>query len=356
MNAIRLRVWVNPNSASSGGANGWCDISDMVTKAVLADNEGMDILITIHFSDWWADPGKQNKPTAWESMSVTQLNTAVYNHTTDVVTALGNAGVTPKWVQIGNETNDGMLWQDGRASQSGMANYAQFVTSGHHAVKDYNSNIKTVAHIANGNDNALYQWNIGGIIGNGAQFDIIGMSLYPETNDWQTLNNDCYANMLDVKSRYSKDVMVVEVGMSQGSPATSKQFLEDIIDKTQQAGGLGVFYWEPQTHNGWKGYTKGAWDDDGSPSIALDAFIDTTLNVSQTKNHIQIYPNPVSNELVIKPNTLNIRFIKIVDITGKTITIFDDIQNKNTFNISHLQNGIYFLIINNNQYYRFLKN
>ena len=113
LDAVRLRVWVNPDVSP---ANGWCDIEDMVKKAELAKAAGFDIMICIHFSDWWADPGNQTKPAAWANYTIPQLESALYNHTTDILNALNAKGITPKWVQIGNETSDGMLWNSGKAS------------------------------------------------------------------------------------------------------------------------------------------------------------------------------------------------------------------------------------------------
>ena len=108
IDSIRLRVWVNP-------AGGWCDQADVVAKAVAAKNMGMRILIDFHYSDTWADPGDQNKPAAWANYSMAQLTQAVSVHTNAVLSALQSAGVTPEWVQVGNETNDGMLWPVKRA-------------------------------------------------------------------------------------------------------------------------------------------------------------------------------------------------------------------------------------------------
>ena len=116
MNSIRLRVWVNPSPV-------WNDAADVVAKAVRAKNLGMRVMINFHYSDYWADPGKQNKPAAWASMNFTDLKAALASHTTSVLTQLKTAGVTPEWVQVGNETNNGMLWQDGKASDN-MTNYA----------------------------------------------------------------------------------------------------------------------------------------------------------------------------------------------------------------------------------------
>jgi arabinogalactan endo-1,4-beta-galactosidase len=265
MNTIRLRVWVNP----SGGWNGQ---NVVIAKAIRARNAGMRIMIDFHYSDSWADPGKQFKPAAWNGHSISQLQTDVYNHTFNVLNALAANNVFPEWVQVGNETNNGMLWEEGRASVN-MRNYALLVDRGYAAVKAVNPNTKVIVHVSNAYDNALFRWNFDGLRSNGARWDVIGMSLYPETNNWQTLNNQALSNMNDMRSRYGKDVMLVEVGMNFDQATTSRSFLADIIAKTRQAGGLGVIYWEPQAFN-WMGYLKGAWGTNGRPTVALDAFLE----------------------------------------------------------------------------------
>jgi hypothetical protein len=101
------------------------------------------------------------------------------------------------------------------------------------------------------------------------------MSLYPEPDNWQTLNSQTATNMNDMRSRYGKGVMIVEAGMAFDQPSASKAFLQDLISRTRSAGGLGVLYWEPQAYN-WQGYSKGAWNTNGRPTIALDAFTEGT--------------------------------------------------------------------------------
>ena len=355
LNAIRLRVWVDP---SVSGANGWCNISDFVAKAKLAKAQNMDILISIHYSDYWADPGKQNKPAAWTTMSVSQLETAIRNHTTDVLTALNAEGITPKWVQIGNETNDGMLWETGKASSNGFTNYAKFINAGNTAVKNFNNNIKTVVHLANGDDNAVFKWNIGGLINNGAVFDVIGMSLYPESNNWQTKVENAYANMLDMKSRYNKEIMMAEVGFDVNQQQIAHQFLTYIIEKTKQAEGLGVFYWEPIAHNNWKSYSKGAWDSDGSPSLAMDAFIDSSsLNIKDynSEGDVKIFPNPSLETIKILLKNKVIYKVVIFDITGKVVLSKEINKNAEILDIKNLNRGVYFIKVNNLSNVKFIK-
>jgi arabinogalactan endo-1,4-beta-galactosidase len=267
MNSIRLRVWVNPT-------DGWCNTADVVAKAVRAKNLGMKILIDFHYSDWWADPGKQNKPAAWASEDFAALKQSLIDHTTSVLDTLKTNGVIPTWVQVGNETNDGMLWEDGRASKS-MNNFAQLIDAGYNAIKSVDTSIKVIVHISNGFDNGLFRWIFDGLKSNGAHWDIIGMSLYPSTSNWATLNIQCLANMNDMVSRYNKDVMVVEVGMPWDQADICKSFLSDLISKVKSVKGgrgLGVFYWEPECYNNWQGYTLGAFDNSGRPTAALDAF------------------------------------------------------------------------------------
>ena len=267
MNTIRLRVWVNPSPAFNNAA-------DVIAKAIRAKNLGMRIMIDFHYSDSWADPGKQTKPAAWAGQDVSGLKTLITAHTTDVLSQLKNNGITPEWVQVGNETNNGMLWPEGKASTN-MAAFAQMFNAGSDAVKAVFPSAKVIVHISNGYDNALFRWMFDGLQLNGAKYDVIGMSLYPTAANWTSLNTQCLANMNDMVARYGKEIMVVEVGMPWDNAAVCKSFLSDIIFKTATVSGnkgLGVLYWEPQAYNNWQGYTLGAFDNSGKPTAALNAF------------------------------------------------------------------------------------
>ena len=267
MNSIRLRVWVNPT-------DGWCNKEDLLVKAIRASNLGMRIMNDFHYSDSWADPSQQTKPAAWASLNFTDLKTAVATHTSEVLNLLKTNNITPEWVQVGNETGNGMLWNDGKASVN-MANYAALNNAGYDAVKAIFPNAKVVVHVQNGNDNSLFHWLFDGLKNNGGKWDVIGMSLYPTTSNWSTMNADCLTNMNDMVSRYGKEVIICETGMSWDSPLIAKSFLSDLILKTKSVSsnkGLGVFYWEPEAYGNWKGYTLGAFDDSGKATAALDAF------------------------------------------------------------------------------------
>ncbi|MDD4609895.1 MAG: glycosyl hydrolase 53 family protein [Bacteroidaceae bacterium] len=266
MNAIRLRVWVNP-------ADGWCSITDVVTKARRAHQLGLQLLIDFHYSDSWADPGKQTKPKAWQPLSFAELKEAVATHTREVLLALQAEKITPRWVQVGNETGNGMLWPDGRADTD-MQRYAKLNNAGYDAVKAVFPDAKVVIHLQNGNDNNLFRWLFDGLQAHGARWDVIGLSLYPSPDNWQTMNAACLYNMNDMIARYQKEVMICEVGMSWDAPDASYSFLHDLLQKAQAIAGhkcLGLFYWEPQSYN-WQQYSKGAFTLSGRPTHALDAF------------------------------------------------------------------------------------
>ncbi|MGI4833101.1 MAG: glycoside hydrolase family 53 protein [Janthinobacterium lividum] len=274
INSIRLRVFVNP---SDDKASGHCSPAEVVTMAKRATDLGFRVMIDFHYSDTWADPGKQAKPAAWASHPFPQLLTDVYDHTFDTMTALKASGVTPEWVQVGNEIPGGMLWPEG--STKNPAQLAQLITRGYEAVKAVSPTSKVVVHLDRGNDNALYRDFFDTLTKNGGRFDVIGMSYYPYwlKQDYTESIANLRANLLDMVRRYpGKEVVVAEVG----NDYTAVQNSYDLLAATQQAvravpqgKGLGVFYWEPEGAKSWSGYQLSAWTDDGKPSPALKAFL-----------------------------------------------------------------------------------
>lgn len=267
MNSIRLRVWVDP-------ANGWCNKNDVLVKAFRANSLGMRLMIDFHYSDVWADPGQQTKPAAWSNFSLEELEEAVAAHTKEVLTVLKDHSIEPEWVQVGNETGNGMLWDEGKASES-MENYAKLNNAGYDAVKEVFPNSKVIVHLHNGFDNGLYRWLFGGLKENGGKWDVIGMSLYPEAGNWQSMNDACIANAKDMITLYGSEIMICEVGMPWDEAEACKAFLSDLIAKCKAIENdkcLGVFYWEPQSYGSWNEYTLGAFDSSGKPTVALEAF------------------------------------------------------------------------------------
>ena len=290
MNAIRLRVWVNPK-------NKWNGKDDVLKKAERAKNLGMRLMIDFHYSDYWADPAKQSVPKAWKDYNFTKMKQAVADHTKDVLSALKAKGIDVEWVQVGNETTDGMLWGEntssdddhpvygkesdavtGRASRN-MANFAGYVTAGYDAVKSVYPKAKVVVHLDKGNNLDQYTWLFNGLKKNGGKWDVIGMSLYPywvlesdKSKTWQQITDACLSNIKTLSAQYNCDVVVSEIGEKWNSDYAAA-FLKKAIDGCKAIPTCeGVFYWEPECNPGWNNYQLGAFDNSGKPMPSLDAF------------------------------------------------------------------------------------
>ncbi|MGE5810265.1 MAG: glycosyl hydrolase 53 family protein [Ignavibacteria bacterium] len=349
INALRFRVWVNP-------AGGYCNKQDVLYMAHRADSMGFDIMINFHLSDTWADPGHQTKPAAWVTHTLTQLNSDVYGHVYDVLVTLKSLGIIPKWVQIGNETNDGALYETGKASTN-MSNFASIIKSGYNAVKAVDSSIQVIVHLSNGHDNQMFRWMFDGLRNNGAKWDIIGMSVYPYWANlpWQTDDSLALITMEDMIARYNTKVMVVEAGYLYYKPVEANQYLLDLIEKTKSVGGLGVFYWEPQSYN-WQGYQLGAWNPaTKQPTAAMDAFLGISAVSVDENNHIpgsygiKIYPNPFNPSATIEyelPKSSDVSIV-IYDILGNEIaTLADGFENTGSHTITwqpqNVSSGVYF--------------
>ena len=291
MNAIRLRVWVNPDPFYGP----WSNKADVLAKARRAHAQGQALLIDFHYSDFFADPSRQDKPAAWADYTMEQLQQAVRQHTVDILTALRDEGIEPAWVQVGNETRSGMLWDSGKIdwSQSGTAawtGYATLSNAGYDAVKSVFADVPVIVHIDRGHeDNA---WFYEQFKAAGGKFDMIGLSHYPETATWQAQNLQTANHIKTLHQKFSVPVMVVETGFYASNETLAAQVISDFFAKAKAAEGCtGVFYWEPQVYGGWRphyyeglnwgSYDKGAFTPDGRPSAALDAFYDPTDGVPQ---------------------------------------------------------------------------
>lgn len=210
VNLVRLRLWNDPYSPQGEpyGAGG-CDLSYVITLARRVVSQGFSWMLDLHYSDFWADPGKQTIPKAWQGMTMEELADAVGSYTLSVLEALRGAGVTPNMVSVGNELSNGLLWPVGRTP-----NYpaiTRLVSAGVEAVRRFDPKLPVILHLDNGGNNALYrEWFDHYFAMGGTDFDIIGLSYYPF---WHGTMADLKANLLDIGQRYGKQLMVVEVSM-----------------------------------------------------------------------------------------------------------------------------------------------
>lgn len=274
-NYVRLRLWVDPydseGNSYGGGSN---DFNTTLYLAKRAQEKGMKVLIDFHLSDYWADPGTQSKPKAWENLSYDELKTTLYNYMKNTLNDFKNQGVVPDMVQVGNETSSGILWDEGKIGGD-YTDFTQLAELLNQAISGVRASVgnqtKIVLHLDNGGNNSLYRWWFDGVTGCGfdLDFDIIGLTYYPM---WHGTMDDLQYNLNDISARYNKDVMIVETAYAftladgdglgssfspqdeeiGGYPASvqgQKDFmsdLESVILNVPGNRGLGFFYWEPE--------------------------------------------------------------------------------------------------------------
>lgn len=292
MTAVRLRVWVNP---TAGGYGPWSDKADVLAKARRAKAQGLDLLVDFHYSDIFADPGTQTAPLDWAGYSAEQTRQAVAAHTRDVLQALKDEGIAPRWVQVGNETNQGMVWDRGKIdwTKSGTARFTDYVAmsnAGYDAVKEVLPQALVVVHIAEAykaSDSDC--WFFKDFKNAGGKFDVIGLSHYPDAAKWSSTTAGDQSNANAVKSvkalgeKFGVPVMLVETGFSCYEATTASQVMHDLMGRLEQTPQCaGVFYWEPEVDGQWRpayyeqkkwnAYAMGAFTTYGRPTIALDAF------------------------------------------------------------------------------------
>ena len=270
LNAVRLRVWVNPR----GGWSGADDVLEMAKRAKYYD---MAIMIDFHYSDWWADPGKQHIPAAWQYMSYDEMKNALAEHTEDVLTLLKKNGIDVKWVQVGNETTNGFLWPMGRASDN-MEKYAGFTEAGYQAVKKIYPNAQVIIHLDGGCDQKRYDFIFDGLKKYGTHYDMIGLSVYPYwdvmaklESDWKGTVRDCTANIKHLYEKYGKETMIVETGAEAKHPKEGYIIMKTLVNAAKNdCGGHchGVFYWAPELEGQ---YPLGAFDNH-RPTEIMKAF------------------------------------------------------------------------------------
>ncbi|MDX2301382.1 MAG: glycosyl hydrolase 53 family protein [Microscillaceae bacterium] len=189
VNVIRLRLWKNPESSNS-------DFATVKALAQEIKSLGMQVLLSVHYSDSWADPAKQTKPAAWQNISFDQLLDSVYQYTQKIM-----AEITPEYIQIGNEINGGFLWPDG--SISNFSQFKQLLNQGIKAVKESNTSTKIIIHYAGYENADPFFSKISSL-----DFDIIGISYYPRWHgkDLQALE----VNLKFISERHDKPILIAE--------------------------------------------------------------------------------------------------------------------------------------------------
>ena len=276
VDTIRIRLWNDPwsETGESYGA-GENDLKTSLEIAKRVTAAGFGVLLNFHYSDFWADPGKQIKPKAWADYGVKELERAVYDYTLESMRTFLDAGVNITMVQVGNELSNGLLWPEGKVPN--YDNIATFVNAGIRAVRKADAAIPVMIHLDNGGNNALYREWFDNFTKRGEDFEIIGLSYYPFWHGSLQMLND---NMNDIAERYGKDLVIAEVSMGYTMedyknyeklsdeerkgyatrpalvekieyPMTKQgqyDFMEDFLNRISHikgGKGKGFFYWEP---------------------------------------------------------------------------------------------------------------
>lgn len=266
---VRLRLWHTP-------AEPWHGLDATVAFAHRLQAAGFELMLDIHYSDSWADPGHQVTPAVWQGIPNAALVDSVAAYTTRVVDRFTDEGLALRYVQLGNEVDAGMLWDTGRvgwpgsawdspAQWAGLTSLLRAAARAARAALPPGAPTELIVHLAPGGDNVRCRWFVDQLVSAAVDFDVIGLSYYPW---WHGTLWQLQANLRDLGPRYGKAMMVVETAypwtlaaadatgnfvtgqgaLAGGYPATplgQRDFLRDVRRVVETAGGIGVIYWEP---------------------------------------------------------------------------------------------------------------
>jgi arabinogalactan endo-1,4-beta-galactosidase len=306
-NYVRLKLWHTPEE----------DYNNLTRILYLAErlkSKNLKLLLNFHYSDTWADPGKQYKPAAWQGLSFETLKDSVYQYTKNVLKALDTQGTLPDMVQIGNEINQGMLWNDGKVGGSydtpeQWAKLAALINEGIRGIREScegGDSISIIIHIANAANNGICRWFFDNLTGQGVKFDYIGLSFYPW---WHGTLDGVRNNLNDLALRYDKNIIVAEMAypwtlqwydntgnivgstdqLHAGYPATvdgQTNFMRNLIKivrNTRNQKGVGIFYWAPDwisvqpVGSSWENVTL--FDFEGKVLSSMDVFLEKPVDL-----------------------------------------------------------------------------
>jgi len=267
-NYIRLKLWHSPSEDYN-------NLDKILYMAQRIKGMEMKFLLNFHYSDTWADPGHQDKPAAWQGITLDELKDSVYTYTKKVMTALDEQGTLPDMVQIGTEISSGMLWKDGWVGgdyNGQWPDLAELINEGVRGVRESSpagDSVKIMIHYAGGGNNSGCRWFYDNLKSHGAKFDIIGLSFYPW---WHGTLTQARSNLNDLAGRYNKDIVIAETAypwtlqwydskhniigsesqLHDGYPASvsgQASFLRDLMNMVRQTKndrGTGIFYWAPE--------------------------------------------------------------------------------------------------------------
>ncbi|WP_287914604.1 glycosyl hydrolase 53 family protein [Cellulomonas sp.] len=369
---VRVRVWNDPyDAAGYGYGGGTVDVDRAVEIGERATAAGLGVLVDFHYSDFWADPGKQSAPKAWRSLTVAEKADAVEDYTAASLQRFEDAGVDVTMVQVGNETNNGVAGVT--VSGDGWPAVAQIYSAGSAAVRDVLPDALVALHFTNPETSGRYAGYAAQLAANGVDYDVFASSYYPF---WHGTLGNLTSVLGGVAESYGKKVMVAETSWAstledgdghpntvragqndadlaypisvQGQATAVRDVMQAVADVPDDAG-IGVFYWEPawlpvgppsqleenrtlwETHgSGWASSYAGEYEDDaatwyggsswdnqalfdveGEPLESLRVFRYVTTGATAPRAAVSVAPATVTvdeGQPVVLPTTVSVTY------------------------------------------------
>ena len=317
INTARIKIWHTPSL-------NYNNLESVLEIADRASSVGLDLFLDFHYSDTWADPSSQTKPSAWVDLNFETLCDSLEQYSHHVITKLKNQNTLPKYVQIGNETDCGFLWPDGYVCDESnndsqwnkLRDLFMHAIEGINSALDTQDTLKIISHVSSGGN-----WFFNNLIGQGVDIDILSISYYPM---WHGTLSDLNQNMDELGNEFQKPVLIVEtaypftlqwndntnniLGLEtqlledyEASEEGQFTFLHDLITLVDENDyGLGICYWAPdwistnQFGSPWE--NQALFDFDGELLDAISVFDNSSVAIKRidnfSLNNIYNYPNP----------------------------------------------------------------
>ena len=346
INTARIKIWHTPSL-------NYNNLESVLEIADRASSVGLDLFLDFHYSDTWADPSHQTKPSAWIDLNFETLCDSVEQYSRHVITKLKNQNTLPKYVQIGNETDCGLLWPDGYVCDESNNDYQwnklrdlfMHAIEGVNSALDTQDTLKIISHVSSGGN-----WFFNNLIDQGVDIDILSISYYPM---WHGTLTDLNENMDELGNEFQKPVLIAEtaypftlqwndntnniVGLEnqllenyEASEEGQFSFLHDLITLVDGNDyGLGICYWAPdwistnEFGSPWE--NQALFDFDGELLDAISVFDNSSVAITRidnfTLNNIYNYPNPFNPVTTFQYDLPEDGFINITifDMMGKVV-------------------------------------